>query len=189
MEDFIFDTWHRPHSGSRYKRRYVKLRVGRGPVFFYYGDLRIYGFDLLMRATPDRAYGCIGCASSFSQDIVCRIWDAARDVLTESELEAGLRAFILSNSFCLRQMAEDIVLSDGGEGIANDCPEPGHPAMVVVSRLIRELVKEKLSTPSYSWRYEPGLGWADLTEAVRQLAFDKGSEVIQEMSLLRDLGL
>ena len=189
MTEFILGIWHKKHPGSRFKRRYIRLRVGRWPTFFYYRDLRVYGFDLLMRATTDRVYGCIGCASNFSQDQVCAVWDAARDVLRESELEAGLRDFIFSNDFDLRQMHEDILLSDGKDGIANDCPQPGHPAMTVVARIIRELVKEKLSMTSYSWRYESGLGWADLTEAARCLAFDKGSEAIQEMAFVKDLGL
>lgn len=86
-------------------------------------------------------------------------------------------------------MHQDLVLSDGGDGIREQCPEDNHAVMRVLSRLIRELVKDHLSDPSYPWGFEASLGWADLTDELKEFLFEQGSEVIHELTLAEDLGL
>lgn len=100
-----------------------------------------------MRAEPDRIYACLACASGFEEEKVCVIWN-----------EAHLRAMLFASKFCLRQMHQDLVLSDGGDGIREQCPEDNHAVMRVLSRLIRELLKDHLSDPSYPWGFEASLG-------------------------------
>ena len=170
------------------KKRYVRLHVGRWPAFFPYKDARVYGFDFLMRAEADRIYACLACASAFGDEKVCVIWNAARDFFSESMMEARLREILLANKFALRQMYDDLVLSDGGEGCREECPEEDHPVMKILSRLIREHARECLADLDYSWGDRSGLGWADLTDKVRELLATEGSEVIWELTLAEDLG-
>lgn len=171
------------------KKTYAKLRVGRWPAFFEYKDARVYGFDFLMRAESDRIYGCLACASAFGEEKVSVIWNAARGHFSESLVEAHLRSILSSNTFCLRQMHADLVISDGGEGYREECPEGRHSVMVILSRLIREFVRERLADPGYLWGYEAGLGWADLKDELRRILFAQGSEDIHELTLAEDLGL
>ena len=107
------------------RKRYVKI-YGRWPAFFPYNDARVYGFDFLMRAEPDRIYACLACASSFSDEKVRVIWDAARGFFSESTLESHLRAILFSDQFSLRRMRDDLVLTDGGDGVREECPEKDH---------------------------------------------------------------
>lgn len=171
------------------KKTYAKLRMGRWPAFFEYRDTRVYGFDFLMRAEPDRVYACLACASRFSDEKVSVIWNAARGFFSESQIEAHLRSILSSNTFCLRQMYADLLLSDGSEGGREEPAEEGHSVMMILSRLIREVVRERLADPGYLWRYETGLGWADLTDELRRILFAEGSEDIHELTLAEDLGL
>lgn len=170
------------------KKTYAKLRVGRWPAFFEYKDARVYGFDFLMRAEPDRIYACLACASAFGEEKVSVIWNAARGLFSESLIETHLRSILSSNTFCLRQMHADLLLSDGSEGYRERCPEERHSVMMILSRLIRELVRARLDS-GYLWGYEGGLGWADLTDELRRILFDQGSEDIHELTLAEDLGL
>lgn len=171
------------------KKRYVRLHVGRWPAFFPYKDARVYGFDFLMRAEADRIYACLSCASPFGDEKVCVIWDAAGAIFSESEMEARLREILRVDKFALRQMYDDLVLSDGGEGCREDCPEEDHSVMKILSRLIREHIRECLADSDYPWGDRSGLGWADLTDMVRELLATEGSEVIWELTLAEDLGL
>ncbi|RZO09432.1 hypothetical protein EKG40_08235 [Pseudomonas moorei] len=159
------------------------------PSFFPYKDARVYGFDFLMRAEPDRIFACLACASGFGDEKVRVIWDAARGFFSESVMESHLRATFFASKFSLRQMRDDLVLSDGGEGYREDCPEKDHPVMKILSRLVREQVRECLADLDYSWGERSGLGWADLTDQVRALLATEGSEVIWELTLAEDLGL
>jgi hypothetical protein len=86
-------------------------------------------------------------------------------------------------------MHADLVLSDGSEGYREECPEERHSVMMILSRLIRELIRERLVDPGYLWGYEDGQGWADLTHELRRILFDEGSEDIHELTLAEDLGL
>lgn len=171
------------------KKTYAKLRVGRWPAFFEYKDARVYGFDFLMRAEPDRIYACLACASGFAVEKVSIIWNAARGHFNESQIEAHLRSILSSSTFCFRQMHADLVLTDGSEGCREECPEERHSVMLILSRLIRELIRERLREPGYVWGYEAGLGWADLTDELRRILFAQGSEDIHELTLAEDLGL
>lgn len=169
-------------------KRYVRI-YGRSPAFFPYKDARVYGFDFLMRAEPDRIYACLACASGFGYEKVCVIWDAARGFFSESAIEAHLRAMLFSGQFSLRQMRDDLVLTDGGDGIREECPEKEHSLMKVLSRLVRERVRGCLVDLDYPWSDQSGLGWADLTDQMRALLATEGSEVIWELTLTEDLGL
>jgi hypothetical protein len=171
------------------KKRYVRLHVGRWPAFFPYKDARVYGFDFLMRAEADRIYACLACASAFGDEKVCVIWNAARAFFSEPVMEAQLRAIFRVNKFALRQMYDDLVVSDGGEGGREDCPEEDHSVMKILSRLIREHTRECLANSDYHWGDRFGLGWADLTDMVRKLLATEGSEIIWELTLAEDLGL
>jgi hypothetical protein len=86
-------------------------------------------------------------------------------------------------------MHADLILSDGSEGYREECPEERHLVMTILSRLIRELIRERLRDPDYLWSYEAGLGWADLTDELRRILFVQGSEDIHELTLEEDLGL
>lgn len=61
---------------------------------------------------------------------------------------------------------------------SNDDPLPVDP----------RLVRARLDS-GYLWGYEGGLGWADLTDELRRILFDQGSEDIHELTLAEDLGL
>lgn len=170
------------------RKRYVKI-YGRWPAFFPYNDARVYGFDFLMRAEPDRIFACLACASSFSHEKVRVIWDAARGFFGDSAIESHLRAILFSSQFSLRQMRDDLALSDGGDGVREECPEKDHSVIKVLSRLVREKVRECLADLDYPWSDQSGLGWADLTDQMRGLLAAAGSEVIWELTLAEDLGL
>ncbi|MGY2258007.1 hypothetical protein [Pseudomonas sp. SDO55104_S430] len=170
------------------RKRYVKI-YGRGPAFFPYKDARVYGFDFLMRAEPDRIYACLACASSFREEKVRVIWDAARGFFNESAIESHLRTILFSGQFSLRQMGDDLVVSDGGDGFREECPEKNHSVMKILSRLVRERVRECLADLDYSWSDQSGLGWADLTDQMRGLLAAADCEAIWELTLAEDLGL
>lgn len=138
-----------------------------------------------MRAEADRIYACLACASGFGDEKVCVIWNAARDFFSESVMEARLRAILLANKFALRQMYDDLLLSDGSGGGREDCPKEDHTVMKILSRLIRECLAD-FDNP---WGDRSGLGWADLTDMVRELLATQGNEVIWALALAEDLGL
>jgi len=163
----------------------------RWPGFSPYKDTRVYGFDFLMRASSDRIYACLAAASAYSPGTVCCIWDAARDFYGDSNLEAALRSVLVSSDFCFLEMRHDLCHSDGDgeEGIQADCAEEGHAAMEILSRILRENLRQRLMDPDYEWTLAEGMGWAELTEALKLRLFEDGCEVIQEHVLSLELGL
>ncbi len=100
-------------------------------------------------------------------------------------MEARLRAILLANKFALRQMYDDLLLSDGSGGGREDCPKEDHTVMKILSRLIRECLAD-FDNP---WGDRSGLGWADLTDMVRELLATQGNEVIWALALAEELGL
>lgn len=161
------------------------------PGFSPYKDARVYGFDFLMRASSDRIYACLAAASAYTPETVCCIWDAARDFYSDSNLEAALRSILASNNFCFLEMRHDLCHSDGNdeEGIREDCPEEGHAAMEILSRILREILRRRFRDPDYAWTLAEGSGWAELTEALKVRLFEDGCEVIQEHVLSLELGI
>lgn len=145
----------------------------RWPGFSPYKDTRVYGFDFLMRASSDRIYACLAAASAYSPEAVCCIWDAARDFYGASGLEAVLRSILASNALCFLEMRHDLSNSDGdGEGGGREgYPEEGHAAMVILSRILREILRQRLMDPDYGWPLAEGMGWAELTEALKLRLF------------------
>lgn len=144
--------------------------------FSPYNDTRVYGFDFLMRASSDRIYACLAAASAYSPGTVCCIWDAARDFYGDSNLVAALRSILASSDFCFLEMRHDLCHSvgDGEEGIREGCPEEGHAAMEILALILREILCQRLMDPDYGWPLAEGMGWAELTEALKVRHFEDG---------------